>query len=199
LVRWLDRTETDGAFSLENLRTYLTELEKVENLRPRSIRSVQGALRAFGTWLVDTAAIETNVARFIKRPRMDEPIVRSASESEARALLDGCDRLKVPSRGILAKAVLSVLLFAGLRRSELLTLEVGDIDLADRRLLVRAGKGHKTRSIPINADLLAALSDWFAIRPCQYPLRRADRQRHARTNLPAAACVQTDVCDDDAA
>lgn len=53
----------------------------------------------------------------------------------------------------------------GLRRDELVSLDLADYDQAGGNLTVRAGKGNKARMIPVgNNGLAAALNDWLAVR-----------------------------------
>ena len=51
----------------------------------------------------------------------------------------------------------------GLRRDELASLAVGDLDLVQRRVVVR-GKGNKTRVVPIPPGAFHALRDYLAVR-----------------------------------
>ena len=66
----------------------------------------------------------------------------------------------------------------GLRISELLHLQVGDIDSARMVIIVRHGKGRKGRVLPLSPRLLAELRDyWRQYRPSTwfFPSRTADR------------------------
>lgn len=53
---------------------------------------------------------------------------------------------------------------AGLRISEVILLRVEDLSLAERLLLVRAGKGGKQRSVPISRSLVREIQDWLKLR-----------------------------------
>lgn len=52
------------------------------------------------------------------------------------------------------------MLLCGLRSCEVLALELRDVDLAERRMIVR-GKGNKERALPIPAELLAAMKKYL--------------------------------------
>jgi integrase/recombinase XerC len=58
------------------------------------------------------------------------------------------------------------LFFAGLRVSELVALDVGDISISARkgRLVVRSGKGDAYREVALNAEVREALQKWLAER-----------------------------------
>ena len=57
------------------------------------------------------------------------------------------------------RAILAVFLFGGLRSNELRMLDVGDIDVDERTILVRFGKRNTQRLIPLHTNAKAALRD----------------------------------------
>ena len=59
------------------------------------------------------------------------------------------------------------LLHTGLRVREVVSLQLEDVHLAERRgsVYVREGKGGKSRSVPLNAEAREALNDYLAVRP----------------------------------
>jgi site-specific recombinase XerD len=60
-------------------------------------------------------------------------------------------------------AIIELLLNTGIRASELISLEINDIELSDRKglLIIRNGKGGKYRSIPLNSDARKALNEYM--------------------------------------
>jgi integrase len=64
-----------------------------------------------------------------------------------------------------SKALVAILLYAGLRRSEVVALEWRDIDLANRLVHVRHGKGDKARTIPLlgGETALNAVKRWYEV------------------------------------
>jgi integrase/recombinase XerC len=61
------------------------------------------------------------------------------------------------------KAMMELFYSSGLRLSELVGLDVGAVDLADRTVRV-LGKGHKTRIVPIGRHAIDALEKWLVQR-----------------------------------
>src|SRR3989339_696343 len=61
-------------------------------------------------------------------------------------------------------AIFSMFIFAGLRKQELLSLRYADVDLENRSLFVRQGKGAKDRVIPICATLADSLKRYLGER-----------------------------------
>jgi integrase len=61
------------------------------------------------------------------------------------------------------RALLAVLLYAGLRRSEAVALKWTDIDFENETLLVRHGKGDKERTVPFLGNIADYLLEWHEI------------------------------------
>src|SRR5579871_1175659 len=74
-------------------------------------------------------------------------------------------------------------LYCGLRVSEIVGLEIPDVDLDTAGLMVRHGKGDKDRMVPIPAGLLAALAAWIGGRRIGYlfPAEKGDGHLSVRT------------------
>jgi integrase/recombinase XerD len=106
---------------------------------------------------------QVNVPR---RERLRE--VRALSGRERAILIAAADHLAKSSRGLLnqqAPTLVRLMLKTGLRRSEVIDLNWRDIDFDRRELLIRHGKGDKSRRVPIeDKDLLARLKSMYADR-----------------------------------
>lgn len=61
----------------------------------------------------------------------------------------------------LNKTLILLYVTTGLRRQELIDLALDDVDLNGRELVVRDGKGHKTRRVGLGPDAVAALTEWL--------------------------------------
>jgi integrase/recombinase XerC len=53
---------------------------------------------------------------------------------------------------------------SGLRLSELASLDINDLDLADHSLRVRLGKGGKARILPVGSKAITAINHWLTLR-----------------------------------
>jgi integrase/recombinase XerD len=73
-----------------------------------------------------------------------------------------------PGPGLKYEAALSVAYGAGLRASEMVSLQVGDIDSSRMLIRVAQGKGKKDRYVMLSPSLLELLRDWWRqARPAQ--------------------------------
>lgn len=76
----------------------------------------------------------------VKMPRLDSPIMPAFTEADVKALLDAC----LNGRD---KALVLFMLDTGLRASELLAVNLGDVDVGTGAVMVRLGKGKKARTV----------------------------------------------------
>jgi site-specific recombinase XerD len=125
---------------------------KARKLAGTTIRRKLATLSSLFEYLCDRNAVEINPVKGAKRPKVEsnEGKTPALGDHQARALLDTPDAATL--RGKRDRAILSVLLYHGLRREELCLLKVEDIQ--DRRgvsHLVVHGKGDKTRYLPLHA------------------------------------------------
>lgn len=68
------------------------------------------------------------------------------------------------SAGARDAAILALGVGCGLRRAEIVSLDVGDVDLAEGWVTVVKGKGAKERRVPLEAGVADAIADWLAVR-----------------------------------
>ncbi len=132
-------------------------------LAPASIRRKLSALASLFDHLCECNAVADNPVRGVKRPPVEaagEGKTPALSDAEARALLDAPppDTLK----GQRDRAILAVLLYHGLRRAELCTLQVRDIQRREGVMHLRVhGKGGKVRFVPAHPHALRLVEAWL--------------------------------------
>ncbi|MFN3650066.1 MAG: tyrosine-type recombinase/integrase [Armatimonadota bacterium] len=110
------------------------------------------------------AAAAATKIKWLKREDWDG-LVDAAAEERREELL-----------GIRDQAIIALGLSSGLRVSELCNLNVEDLDLKDRRLTVRRGKGGKPRPGRFSEDARDLIEIWLQVRPTQ-PEDTAREQR----------------------
>lgn len=90
----------------------------------------------------------------LPRIRKEKKLPVVFSQAEVLRLLDSCD-------GIRSKALLSLIYSCGLRVSELINLQISDIDSDRMQVHIRQGKGRKDRYIPLSVKVLPDLRKYF--------------------------------------
>jgi integrase/recombinase XerD len=127
---------------------------------PSSVARALVAVRSFHRFCVDEGLTEVDPSGEVGAPRVPQGIPKALTETEVEDLLgavEGDD-----ARALRDRAILETLYGTGVRISELVGLDRGDLDLEDR--LVRVlGKGSKERVVPVGGSahraLLAYLRD----------------------------------------
>lgn len=124
-------------------------------------RARLGALQRFFAWLCRENHLRANPAADLELPRKQpRSLPRVLTVAEVETILgvpDVADPL-----GVRDRAMLEVLYGTGLRRSELVALDLADLDRARGLVLVRRGKGGKDRLAPLGAQALAWVARYLA-------------------------------------
>ena len=107
------------------------------------------------------------------------PKGRSVGSGEINALVEGCFGDPSPA-GIRDAAILALLYAAGLRRSEVVVLDLADYDTETGGLKIVASKGNKARTVYLGNGAKAAITRWINIRghppgPLLYRVRKGGK------------------------
>jgi integrase/recombinase XerD len=147
------------AGSAEPARYYLASMARPPRvLRPTSLRRKAAAIRAFYRFCYAEELIETDVAALIDLPRQTQRLPDTLDARQVIDLLEasaGTDLV-----GLRDRALLELLYAAGLRVSEALGLDRGDLSLTGGFVRV-IGKGDKERLVPVGDLALAALDTYL--------------------------------------
>ncbi|MCX7619255.1 MAG: tyrosine recombinase [Acidimicrobiales bacterium] len=161
---WAERGGVPGPSAIDrrSLRRYLAYLNTRRYSRRTVARKVSSLRRYFG-WLHRTGRVEIDPSLGLAAPRGEARLPRVLRDDELAALLDEpparvADDL--PAIRHRDDAVLELLYGSGLRVSELCSITFGDLDLANRSLVVW-GKGGKQRRVPLSQPAVEALSRWL--------------------------------------
>jgi len=145
------------------IREWLGDLYRA-GLAAVTIRRKLAAVRSFFRFLVRDGVLALNRAKLVGTPKTPKTVPRVMSAEQTNRLLDqvGEKDLKRahPRRDL---AMLELLYGCGLRVSELVGLNLADVDLSERWLRVR-GKGRKEREVPFPAKAAAAMQRYLAAR-----------------------------------
>jgi site-specific recombinase XerD len=167
-LAWYEREE-HAPLSLESLSPialigYRNELQHAQHKSTSTINLHMSALRAWCGWMTEQGYLASDPAAHVKLVSREKASERSGLKStQVNALL----RLAQESReGARNYAIVQVLLQTGIRLNECAALTFEDITFGERGglLRVRAGKGNKARSVPLNASAREALAVYLSAR-----------------------------------
>ena len=141
------------------IRDYLAYLHK-KNARSTIARKL-AALKSFFKFLVKEGLVDNHPAHPVSTPRKEQHIPIFLSVDEMFALIDQPEVKNV--LGSRDRAILELMYSSGLRVSEVVGLDLGDVDL-DKSFVKVKGKGNKERLVPVGSKADKALRDYLAIR-----------------------------------
>jgi integrase/recombinase XerD len=148
--------------NMNDFEVYLFNYKKT-NAEPLTFltqRQRISAVRSFFSWLLKQGYILYNPAADLEFPKREKTLPRFIlTESEAEAILN--QPVIESIYGLRDRVVLEIFYSCGLRRAELLHLNVYDIDFNRKTLSVRKGKGQKDRVVPLGDRVLFWLKEYL--------------------------------------
>lgn len=142
-----------------DIKSYLADLV-AHKMSERSINRKLSSLKTFYKFLLMTEVVEVLPTEGVKSLKFNAKVQIPYATSEVDNLLDG-SLFEDSYEGRRDKLILEVLYHTGMRRAELVQLDISQIDLEKKELKIR-GKGGKTRIIPINDKLVYELRSYLA-------------------------------------
>lgn len=117
------------------------------------------SLSVFFKWCMTEGYLSTNPMVGIEKPRLENRLPTKLRKQDAFRLLEVVFNYPYDSTFLRYRnhAIFSTFIFAGLRKQELLNLKYTDVDIENRTIFIRQGKGNKDRIIPMSHTLAQSL------------------------------------------
>jgi integrase/recombinase XerD len=176
----LTAVEADVAGLLEHLRSH--------GIDSRSSARKLSCLRGFYKWLLLDRRIHQDPTINIESPKAWKVLPKSLAEPEVTEMLEraamAASHPQAKATALRDRAILELLYAAGLRVSEVTSLNTSDLALDLGRVQVR-GKGDKERIVPLGRSALLALEEYLREgRPHLDRISSSRRSRAARQSSP---------------
>ena len=155
-----DRRVKINEVSTLDLRRFVARLQE-EGYAKSTISRKLACLRSFFRFAVRESWIESNVAKPLRNPRIGRKLPHFLSADEIAKLLESPSASS--ASGLRDRAILETMYSSGLRVSELVALEIQDIDFSSGLIRVR-GKGRTERLTPLGSFAQRALKNWLTKR-----------------------------------
>ena len=179
LDRFAEFTGDIDTITAALIRNYEVHLIDEEKFKPKTVNLHLSVLSSFCAWLVRTGELKSNPVKTVRRPKIpkrlpefykDDAMTQYFAQTDIyasseflesfRAALSlaaaGNRDAEVQARELyekrLERVVISALLNLGIRRGELIGMNVGDLDTSRKVVMIR-GKGDKMREIPVIPSL----------------------------------------------
>jgi len=134
------------------LKEFLLRIYKQKKYKQKSVYNLILALKSFLRFLE-----KDELAKTLKLPKIPKTLPKALSKEEIKKLLNNCKNEK-------EKLILLLLYSTGLRVSELANLKLEDVDLKEKFLIVRGGKGKKDRIVPLNDKIVELINSYLSSR-----------------------------------
>lgn len=146
------------------LREWLGGLYQ-QRLTTVSVRRKLAAVRALYKFLLQEGVVQTNPAARLRTPKIKQRLPEVMSEEKTNRLIDAVERSEVVEKPSRERdlAMLELLYGCGIRVSELVGINLEDLDLRQGWLRVR-GKGNKEREVPIGERATVAVGHYLSNR-----------------------------------
>ena len=149
-----------NALEVKDLRRYSPWLAGA-GFSPRSVARKLASLRSFYRYMRRQGHVEQNPAQALKNPKQPKRLPSPMSEADVIAFLDGIKPDSVIA--VRDRGMFETLYGGGLRVSELVGLNLGDLNMEEATVLVR-GKGKRERICPIGRTAMDWISLWISYR-----------------------------------
>lgn len=148
------------------IRDYIRLIREGRKLAISTIENHLSCISAFLDYLVYEEVIESNMAlavrkRYVRRYKAEAP------DSAQRRKLITPEQLRMLVDSILDvrdKAIVVLLAKTGIRRSELVTIDVSDVDLTDMKIVLKPKAKRSNRVVFFDEECSRVLNDWLTVR-----------------------------------
>lgn len=155
-----DKTTPIEKIDYHLLRRYLAQLRS-KSLKPRTMARKLSTLRSFFKFMQRENIITDSPAQLIMSPKLDKVLPKFLTEDQTISFLEAPDILK--KMGKRDAAILETLYSSGIRVSELVGLNVENVDMIGNIIKVM-GKGKRERIVPIGDKALRAIRSYLESR-----------------------------------
>lgn len=166
----------------DDLYAYAVKLHK-RGISANSVKTYVKGIKAFLSWMYQEEYITNNLSEKFRLPKAKRKVIDVLTDSEIKALFGSFDVKSAV--GLRDYCMCALMLDSGLRKSEVVSLPLSHLHLAEGYLLVD-GKGGKQRIVPIGLHTQKHLLKYVAMRPASV---RHDALFLTKNNTPITACV----------
>ncbi len=135
-----------------------------EGLETATVNKKINSLKSLNQFLLDAGfalqqAVDTAKDKLKVANGSEKEVEVLADDDVERLLFHVANRVKVSARDAL---IVNLLLYSGIRVSELVSIRLRDVDLITGTLFVKNGKGSKSREIPLRGEVVDCMRDYIS-------------------------------------
>ncbi len=145
--------------SREAVAGFFLSLREDKGYSAATIARKMAAVKALFQFLMKQGTISANPAAELGAPEVKKPLPKAITVDEVDRLIRQTDRKGSPE-GLRDRAMLHLLYATGMRVTELVSLDTGDLD-TDANTVRCVGRGSRIRQLPVDARAVAAVRDYL--------------------------------------
>lgn len=158
--------DTVKKITLNDIHAFISYLTQQYHSKSTTRARKISTIRIFFKYLSRTAKlIDINPAQDLETPKLDKRLPKYLSLEDSKKLLISTSN-EDNRNSERDYAIITLFLNCGMRLSELVGINISDINFSDQKLNV-IGKGNKERTIYLNSACIKALSNYLQVRPKQ--------------------------------
>ncbi|MFA7076385.1 MAG: site-specific tyrosine recombinase XerD [Candidatus Izemoplasmatales bacterium] len=142
----------------EQIKNYIKSLSR-RSIQASSITRKISSIHSFHKYLTNEDLVDKDVSEKVKKPKTKKTLPTVLNIQEISAMINFTYQCNEPL-DVRNRSLLELAYGSGLRVSELLDLEIGDLHL-NKGLVSVTGKGNKERIIPLGEESIQALKDYI--------------------------------------
>lgn len=163
-LQWLQERYTElnpAAVTSLDLKEYQSYLLNIKKYEPKGIHQRMNSVLSYCRFLYERKYLKADITAGFKLVKVQTK--STAPDTPSTVEVNRFRREVYKSNKVRDIAVIEMFLNTGIRAGELVALEVDDLELGERKGLVRIreGKGGKYRDIPLNSDVRKALENYI--------------------------------------
>lgn len=147
--------------TMQDVSCYMITYKCTRNISNCTLRNVRAIFNSFFGWLYLHNKVDRNIISLIDKIKIDSVIKTPFSDTERELLFRNCNSIR-------DKAMLEFLYSSAIRVSELVSIDISDIDFISKTLIVK-GKGNKERLVYLNEKSALYLQEYLATRTDNNP------------------------------
>ncbi len=157
---------TNSEITHHHVRSWIISLMK-EDVSTRSINRKLSTLKSLFQFLIKKGKLDKNPMLKVVMPKTGKRLPVFVEQGPMEMLFENVPFSK-DFEGVRDRLIMDLFYQTGMRRSELIYLQISDIDFQGQAIKV-LGKGNKERIIPINRDLRLQISNYLELRENTFP------------------------------
>ena len=165
--------DTLKKITLQDIHSFLAYLRTCYQSKPATLARKVSTIRIFFHFMCNkTKKLPINPAQDLESPKLDKRLPKYLTLDQSKELLEAASNSEVTAghgnhdNSERNFAMITILLNCGVRLSELVNMNISDIDFENNKLNV-IGKGNKERTIYLNNACIKAINNYLKVRPVE--------------------------------